>query len=96
MSKKRKYRRYSEEFKEEAVKLSFSSDKTLQQIASELGVDCKNLSNWRRAYKSKQSGGAISIEDRNRIKAMEKEIKELRLERDILKKAAAIFSQDRK
>lgn len=95
MSEKRKYRRYSEDFKEEAVKLSFSSDKTLEQIASELGVDYKNLCNWRRIYKSKRSGGT-SIEERNQIKIMEKEMKELRLERDILKKAAAIFSQDKK
>jgi transposase len=70
-----------------------SSGKSLEQIASELGVSSKNLHNWRKDYKSKQLSPSTE-EDKKRIKELEKENKELRLEREILKKAAAIFSQD--
>lgn len=95
MTEKRKYRRYSEEFKEESVRLSLSSDKTMDQVASELGVSPKNLANWRSKYRKKQESPG-SEADKRRIKELEKENKELRLEREILKKAAAIFSQDGK
>ena len=92
MSEKRKYHRYSDDFKEEAVRLLLSSSKSLEQIASELGVSSRNLHNWHKAYKSKQLSPSAE-EDKRRIKELEKENKELRLEREILKKAAAIFSQ---
>jgi transposase len=64
MSEKRKYRRYSNDFKEEAVKLIMSSGKSLEQIASELGVSSKNLHNWRKDYKSKQLSTSTE-EDKN-------------------------------
>lgn len=92
MSEKRVYRRFTKEFKEEAVKLSMSSDKTQAQIADELGIDRKLLSNWRKNYKENRKN-PNKKEDLERIKQLEKELKEAKLERDILKKAAAIFSQ---
>lgn len=92
MSNKRVYRRFSKEFKEEAVKLSMNTDKTQYQIADELGIDRKLLSSWRRAYREAQANPNKASE-LERIKKLEKELREARLERDILKKAAAIFSQ---
>jgi transposase len=89
MSEKRVYRRFSKEFKEEAVKLSMSTDKTQAQIANELGIDRKLLFSWRKDYKENPN----KIKDLEKIKNLEKELKEVRLEREILKKAAAIFSQ---
>jgi transposase len=95
MSEKRKYRRYSEDFKEEAVRLSLNSEKSVEQVAAELGISHKNLFNWRSKYRKRQESPG-SEADKQRIKQLEKEVKELRLEREILKKAAAIFSQDGK
>ena len=92
MSEKRAYKRYGVEFKEDAVKMSLVGNKSVAQVASELGISYKNLCNWRRDYKLKQNNPGAT-EDKKRIKQLEKENKELQLERDILKKATAIFSQ---
>ncbi len=92
MSEKRNYKRYGTEFKEDAVKMSFVGDKSVSQVASELGISYKNLCNWRREYKIMQDS-PNATEDKKRIKQLEKELKNIQLERDILKKAAAIFSQ---
>jgi len=92
MSTKRTYRRFSKEFKEEAVKLSFNTDKSQSELSSELGIDRRLLSIWRREYRDKKLNPNKSV-DLEKLKKLEKENRELRLERDILKKAAAIFSQ---
>ncbi len=92
MLKKRVYRRFSKEFKEEAVRLSMNTDKTQIQIANELGIDRKLLSSWRKEHKESKLN-PNKLDELAEIKRLEKENKELKLERDILKKAAAIFSK---
>ncbi len=92
MSEKRVYRRFSNEFKEEAVRLSMETDKTVTELAGDLGIDRKLLTNWRKAYKDSKLN-PNKAKDLERIKKLEKENRNLKMERDILKKAAAIFSQ---
>ena len=48
-----KRRSYTEEFKKDAVELSFNSDKTIKEIAEDLGISYGNLTRWRREYKQK-------------------------------------------
>lgn len=47
MSRPRKYRKFTKEFKQEAVRLSLESSKTVEQVAEDLGITAKILSRWR-------------------------------------------------
>ena len=99
MSKSR--RTYTEEFKKEAVKLSQSSNKTIREIADDLGTSHHNLNRWRREYRQNgdsafpgQGKQNLTSEDEE-VKKLKKELDEVKTERDILKKAVAIFSKRR-
>ena len=85
-------RNYSNEFKEEAVKLVLSSGKTIVSVSSELGVCSKTLGNWVRLYRgSKNSTILKSTPDlRDELLQLRRENKRLTMERDILKKAVGI------
>jgi len=91
-----KRRSYTEEFKKDAVELSFNSDKTIKEIAEDLGISYGNLTRWRREYKQKGdlafpgNGNQKLTPEQQKIKELEDKLKEAKLERDILKKAVAI------
>jgi transposase len=95
MGKPRK--QYTTEFKIETVRLYKSSGKSASQIERELGIGKGNLWRWIRKYESDNNAGTPELGDRTpeqeRIRALERENEILRQERDILKKAVAIFSQ---
>lgn len=98
--RKKQRRSFSKEFKVEAVKLANSSDKTMEQIARELGITSTMLYNWRKKYGELSSevvekGSSLSSEEL-RIKQLELENARLREERDILKKATAFFANESK
>jgi transposase len=89
-------RQYSSEFKVEAVRLSERGDKTVRQVAEDLGIREKVLHRWRREQRvSRQAGtrfapghGQARDEELERLK---KDNQLLRLERDVLKKAMAFL-----
>jgi transposase len=88
-------RRYDAQFKEDAVALVESSNKTLKEIADELGLEPSTLGFWRRAKikhgeKAFPGNGNPRDEEISRLK---RELSETRMERDILKKALGIFSK---
>jgi transposase len=97
MSRPKTYRKYTKEFKQEAVQLSAGSNKTIRQVAEELGITEKLLSRWR----SEQAReGPEAFRGNGRRTAAEEELirlrrenVELKMERDILKKAAAWFAR---
>jgi transposase len=95
MGKPRK--RYTTEFKIEAVRLYETSGKSASQIERELGIGQGNLWRWKRQHGSDSRSGARDLGDRTpeqeRIRALERENEILRQEREILKKVVAIFSQ---
>jgi transposase len=97
MGKPRK--QYTTEFKIEAVRLYKSSGKSASQIERELGIGKGNLWRWARKYGSDNDAGTLELGGRTpeqeRIRALERENEILRQERDILKKAVAIFSQQK-
>lgn len=86
--------RYDKEFKRSAVKLYLSSGKGLETIAKDLGLSRATLGHWVTQYKREGersfpgSGHVIDEE----LKALKRELHLVRQERDILKKAVAIFS----
>ena len=95
MGKPRK--KYAQEFKVEAVRLLETSGKSASQIERELGIGKGNLWRWQRRYGSDNEQRAVGPAGRTleqeRIRALERENEILRQERDILRKAIAIFSQ---
>jgi transposase len=95
MAKTRK--RYTREFKIEAVRLLEASGKSASQIERELDIGKGNLWRWRRELGSDSeqatSGPSGRTPEQERIRELERENEILRQERDILKKAVAIFSQ---
>ena len=90
---------YSPEFKAEAVRLYQQSGKSLQEIASDLGVSTNSLRDWvRRAENGGTPKGpnssALNQDEREELKRLQRENYILREEREILKKAAAFFAQE--
>ena len=83
--------KYDEEFKKNAVKLSYASPKTVKQIATDLGVHENLLYNWRKKYTADGDKTRFAtMEEEN--KALRLEVAELKMERDMLKKATAYFA----
>ena len=91
-----KRRRYSAEFKQSAVALVLERSYTQQQAAESLGIGVSNICNWLRQHR--QTNGAAHTEEQVDLKKrnsdLEREVKRLTMERDILKKAAAYFAKD--
>ena len=83
--------RYDEEFKRNAVKLSHASPKSVKQVAEDLGV-CENvLYRWRKKYTADgDKTRYATLEEEN--KGLRVELAELKMERDMLKKATAYFA----
>lgn len=89
-------RNYDKEFKINAVNLYKSSRRSLKTVAEELGLSTSTLSHWVQDYKKE---GDKSFPGKEQVKSSEEELRDLRREllhvrqeRDILKKALAIFS----
>ena len=93
-------KQYSTEFKMEAVKRLEKSGETMSKVAAELGVKPTTMQGWVNKYKKSPKepfvgSGHLSTED-EKLRKLEKEIKDLKEENDILKKAAAYFAKNLK
>ena len=99
MSERRK-KIYPEEFKESSVKLALESKNTIAQTARELGVNVNTLYTWIKERTdevcSENGSGRIMIPNYEEIKRLKKELAEVKLERDLLKKATAYFAREYK
>lgn len=93
-------KQYSTEFKLEAIKRIERTGETVSKVAAELGVKLTTMQGWVKKYKqSPQSpfpgSGHLKPED-EKLKKLEKELKDLKEENEILKKAAAYFAKNQK
>ena len=83
--------KYDEEFKKNAVKLSYASPKSVKQVASDLGIGESMLYRWRKKYTAEgDKTRYATLEEEN--KALRLENAELKMEADMLKKATAYFA----
>lgn len=89
MGKKR--RRFSEDFKREAVRLAYESGRRVSDVATELDVRPDLIRRWRHALSGGEPGQPASVESQE-IRRLQRKLSRVREERDILKKALAIFS----
>ena len=88
-------RKYTEEFKSEAVKLITEGGYSQAEVSRNLGVSDSNIHRWvseHLSIKPKKDKDAICKEEE--LKRLRKEVAQLKMEREILKKAAAFFANE--
>ena len=95
---KREVRNYDEEFKCNAVSLYLNSGKSCPALAKELGIPISTLGCWVNNGKYHTSTGKrkITAAELEELKMLRKELIHVKMERDILKKAVAIFVKPKK
>ena len=92
---KRPRRKFSKQFKRDAVSLIETSGKNLSQIARELGVRSGLLSAWREAVEAERKTG-LGTDELEELKRLRRDNDRLKMEVEILKKATAFFARESK
>lgn len=92
MSKKR--RSFTPEYKEEAAKLVIETSRPVAESARDIGINEQTLRNWVSAYRKAHAGEepALSVSEREELRQLKDENRELRLKSEFLGKAAAFFA----
>jgi len=93
-------RTYTREFKIEAAKLSNNSDKSVEEIAEQLGVSQSSLNRWRREFRADPDqafpGNGQRKERDEEVVRLKKALKQAQMENEILKKAVTIFTRSQR
>ncbi len=89
-------RKFSPEFKDEAVKMVTESSRAITEVAREIQVNEGTLGNWVNKYRVEHADEEppLSVSDRARLRELERENRELRMKAEFLGKAAAFFAQE--
>jgi transposase len=89
-------RKFSPEFKDEAVKMVIESSRAIAEVAREIQVNEGTLGNWVNKYRIEHADEEppLSVSDRARLRELERENRELRMKAEFLGKAAAFFAQE--
>ncbi len=95
-----KRKKYSKEFKLDAVSLVLEQDYTRAEAAKSLGINANMLGRWIQQFESENSqsfrgNGKLSPEQ-EQIRELKKQVKKLELEKEILKKATVFFAAETK
>lgn len=103
MRSRRKNKKYSHEYKLEAVRMVDSSDRPISKIAEELGVPTTTLEGWIAKFSARSPQPAEepaqptkALTESEELVRLRRENERLRMERDFLKKAAAFFANENK
>lgn len=96
MKQKRQYTQYTKEYKEEAVALVREQGYSVPEAAKSLGINANILYRWKDKFEEELEGKSLSIDEQAELKKLRKEIKTLRMEKEILKKASAFFAREMK
>jgi transposase len=94
MSKQR--RSFTPEYKEQVARMVVEESRAIPSTAREIGVNQQTLRNWVGEYRKSHAGDEppLTISERARLRELEKEVRELRLEKEFLGKAAAFFASE--
>ena len=89
-------RKFSPEFKDEAVKMVVESSRAIAEVAREIQVNEGTLGNWVNKYRVEHADEEppLSVADRARLRELERENRELKMKAEFLGKAAAFFAQE--
>ena len=86
-------RKYTTEFKLDAVRLALSSESSQAQVARDLGIKEPSLYNWISQYRGDVLENPNTLSPEQELTALKKEVVQLKQERELLKKAAAYFAK---
>ena len=95
--KQGKRRRFTREYKAEVVRLIQTGNKTAGRVAKDLDLTETSVRAWVKQAEidaGKGAPGALTTAEREEFAALKREVKTLRMERDILKKATAFFAKE--
>jgi transposase len=90
-------KKYSDELRERATRLALESGRPIAHVAQDLGVHKEALRTWVRQAKADAAGGTptvLSGGERERLKELEREVRELRKANEILKAASVFFAKE--
>ena len=96
MSKKRDYKSYTQEFKEEAVALVTEQGYSVADAAESLGIRTNQLYSWKKKLEEAKGDNLLNTDEKAELIKLRKENKRLRMEKEILKKASAFFAKEMK
>ena len=88
-------RAWTEEAKREAVAILERGEISVEQLAAELGIGAKTLRDWQHQFEDEENNTPMTPEERRVLRRLEKENERLRMEVEILKKAATFFAKHR-
>jgi transposase len=88
-------RKFSPQFKAEAVQLVIETDKPIAEVARDLGVNDGTLGNWVKAWRDANAESELELSpvERAHMTELEEENRRLRMENEFLKQAAAFFAR---
>lgn len=87
--------KYSREYRDEAVRLVIETSRPIAQVARELGIVEGTLGNWVSLYRQDHADDEppLDVSEGARLRQLEREMRDVRMEKEFLKKAAAYFAQ---
>ncbi|TWG22155.1 transposase [Micromonospora palomenae] len=89
--------KYPEEFRRQAAALVLDSGRTIRDVGRELGVNHETLRNWVAQLRQERDGGqssSLSGDERAELLRLRRQVAQLELEKEILKKAAVFFARE--
>jgi len=92
----RSRRKFSPQFKAEAVQLVIQSERSIAEVAGELEINPGTLGNWVQKHRqdNPEPEPGLSPADHGRLAALEEQNRKLKMENEFLKKAAAFFARE--
>ena len=96
MTTENKRRKYTPEFKKEAVGLVTEQGYPMAKAAQAVDTSENNLRRWKKDLEQEAKGERLSADERAELARLRREVKALRMEKDILKKASAFFAKEMK
>jgi len=91
-----KRRSYTEDFKRDAVALVTEQGYKVTEAARSLDINSNQLHRWKQQFAEEAAGTRLSGDEREELKRLRRENRQLRMEKDILKKASAYFAKEMK
>lgn len=92
----RQRRNYPEHFKRGAVALVTEQGYSISETSRSLDIGPNLLGRWKREYEAQAKGESLDHDEREELKHLRRENRELRMEKEILKKATAYFAKEMK
>lgn len=96
----RKRKTYTKDFKQETVKLIIEQNQSPSDVSRSLGINLSSVNRWVTQYRNDSekafpgNGKQNLTSEQQRIKALEAEVRQLKMEKEILKKATAFFAKE--